>query len=111
MIKKYALFFVVIMSTLLSTAGTKDSINMYTLPDSVKAVNYVSGIVTTGAEGNKKYAAGIRTSEVSLFLETGKKSQSVVFLTPKGSRIVASGLDVKSNKDGRMEWAYPWRPF
>jgi len=108
MIKKYTLLFVVVMVSRLAMAGTKDSIKMYTLPDSVKAVNYVSGIVTSGAEGNKKYAAGIRTSEVSLFLETGKKSQSVVFLTPKGSRIVASGLDVKSNKDGRMEWSYPW---
>ena len=108
MIKKCALFFVVVMISMPAKAGTKDSINNYTLPDSVKAVNYVSGIVTSGAEGNKKYAAGIRTSDVSLFLETGKKSQSVVFLTPKGSRIVASGLDVKSSKDGRMEWAYPW---
>jgi FKBP-type peptidyl-prolyl cis-trans isomerase FkpA len=108
MIKKYALLFLVVMVSVPAIGGTKDSINNYVLPDSVKAVNYVSGIVTSGGEGNRKYSAGIRTSDVSLFLETGKKSQSVVFMTPKGSRIVASGLDVKSNKNGRMEWAYPW---
>ena len=108
MIKKYALLFVVVMATGSAMAGTKDSVNNYPLPDSVKAVNYVSDIITSAAEGNKKYATGIRTSEVSLFLEAGKKSQSVIFVTPKGSRIVASGLDVKSSREGRMEWAYPW---
>ena len=108
MIKKYALFLVLLMTTFLAIAGTKDSVNVYHLPDSVKAVNYISAINTGGAEGNKKYSAGIRNSDVSLFLNAGKKSLSVVFMTPKGSRVMASGLDVKISKDGRMEWLYPW---
>ena len=108
MIKKYALLLVLLMTTFLAMAGTKDSVNVYHLPDSVKAVNYISAINTGGAEGNKKYSAGIRNSDVSLFLNAGKKSLSVVFMTPKGSRVMASGLDVKISKDGRMEWLYPW---
>jgi hypothetical protein len=108
MIKNYTLLFVLLVSTSIAMAGTKDTVTVYPLPDSVKAVTYLSAIKTGGSEGNKKYSAGIRNSDVSLFLQAGKKSLSVVFMTPKGSRVMATGLDVKVSKDGKMEWFYPW---
>jgi FKBP-type peptidyl-prolyl cis-trans isomerase FkpA len=108
MMKKIILLSVWIMAVDLSVAGTKDSVNLYTMPDSVKAVNFISVVSTRGREGNEKYYAGIRTSDVSLFLDARKKRQRIVFITPKDSWVLASGLDVKADKNGRMEWAYPW---
>ncbi len=87
-------------------AGAKDSVNAFVVPDSVKAIGFISSV--RGAGEGKKFSTGIRNSDVSLFLENGKKMQSVVFMVPKGSRVVSSGLDVKKNKQGRIEWSYPW---
>ena len=89
-------------------AGANDSVNIYRIPDSVKPVNFISTVQATSLNGSKKFSAGIRTREVSLYLEAGKKLQSIVFVIPNGSKVITTGLDVKSNKNGRMEWAYPW---
>jgi hypothetical protein len=89
-------------------AGTQDSVKTFTLPDSVKAEGFISTVQVSSLNGSKQYSAGIRNSEVSLFLDARKKWQSIVFITPKDSRVITSGLDVKTDKSGRMEWDYPW---
>ena len=106
--KRQSLILVAVILFTRTMAGITDSVKIYSLSDTVKPVLFVSTIRLSESEGRKKATAGIRTSEVSLFLESGKKRQSVVFMSPKGSNIVTTGLDVKTDKKGRMAWAYPW---
>ncbi len=104
--RKFALLITTFLCAVALIAGTKDSVVTFVLPDSVKAVNFISTVRISPGSG-KKFITGIRNSEVSLFCESGKKGQSVVFTVPKGSEVVASGLDVKY-RNGRVEWRYPW---
>ena len=106
--KNYIILFLCFFLPAAVMAGTKDSVIAFTLPDSVKAEGFISNIQVSSLNGSKQFSAGIRNSDVSLFLDTRKKRQSIVFITSKESRVVASGPDVKQDKSGRMEWAYPW---
>ena len=104
---KFSILVVICFYSSVAVAGNKDSVNLYTFPDSVKPAMFISDVMVNSLNGNKKALAGIRNNEVSLFFETGKK-RTVVFLIPKGSQIKASGLNVKTEKKERMSWNFDW---
>ena len=105
--RKFSIFILLCFYFTVAGAGTKDSVNLYTFPDSVKPAMFISDIMVNSLNGNKKASAGIRNNEVSLFFEVGKKRQ-VVFMFPKASQIKASGLDVKTEKNEKMLWNFDW---
>ncbi len=88
--------------------GTEDSTKQYALPDSVKAVSFITTVNVQSITGKKEVYAGIKTSEVSLTIESDGKSREVEFEFPKSATVVARGIDVKKD-DGELEWNYNWQ--
>ncbi len=87
-------------------AGGKDSTMYFDLPDTVKAVSLIADI-RVGTVGSKESHAGIRTADVSLSLEWKKNEKEVGFHFPASATIVATGLDIKKEKD-ELEWKFSW---
>ncbi len=91
-----------------ATAGHRDSILVYPLPDSVKAIQLVASIRFPSMEGIENIKTGIQTAAaVEMFLEKRKKKHRIVFAFPVTASIITKGLDVKSDA-GRLEWNYSW---
>lgn len=89
-------------------AAGKDSTSYYELPDSVKAVSFISDITIQSVSSKKEAYAGIKTSEVSLVLEADGKEREVEFQFPSSATIIATGIDVEKEKD-ELEWEYDWK--
>jgi FKBP-type peptidyl-prolyl cis-trans isomerase FkpA len=92
-----------------SFAAEQDSIHQYDLPDSVKAVSFITDVSIGSLNYKKEIIAGITTSEVTLALEGEKKERSVEFKFPASAMVMATGLNVEKEK-GELEWEYNWKP-
>jgi FKBP-type peptidyl-prolyl cis-trans isomerase FkpA len=91
-----------------ANAGHRDSILVYPLPDSVKAIQLVATINFPSMEGIKNVKTGIQTAAaVEMYLEKRKKKHAIVFAFPVTASIITKGLDVKPDV-GRLEWNFPW---
>lgn len=98
--------FVVLASP--ASANTADSTMPFSLPDTVKAVSFISTIHIGPIKSKKEIEAGIRTSVVALSLEAEKKEREVVFRFPEGAQVVATGQEVEKDED-ELEWEYQWK--
>jgi FKBP-type peptidyl-prolyl cis-trans isomerase FkpA len=90
-------------------AAEKDSTLQYDLPDSITATSFITDVTVTSVNIKKEMSAGIRTSEVSLTLEGDKKEREVEFTFPSTAKIIATGIDIRKEKD-ELEWKYEWKP-
>jgi FKBP-type peptidyl-prolyl cis-trans isomerase FkpA len=84
-----------------------DSTIRYHLPNSVSAVSFITNINFQSAGKNESFA-GIKENNISLSLETGKRHHEVSFQFPSTAIIVATGVNVKKEKD-EMEWKFDWQ--
>ena len=88
-------------------ATIKDSTINYNLPDSVKAVQFMSVISIKNIVGKKESYAGIKTDVVSLSLQTGKEEKEIEFEFPDNAVLVVSGIGTTFEK-GEIEFACNW---
>jgi FKBP-type peptidyl-prolyl cis-trans isomerase len=93
-----------LFSLLIKAAG-KDSTVNYFLPDSVKAISLFSDVQLGQIETKKEFKAGIKDGDIRVYIEKDKKSLEFVFEFPSTSLVVASGLNIKSEK-GELTWHY-----
>jgi len=91
-------------------ANIRDSLIAYPLPDSVKAVQFVSSF-TIGESLKKKHClAGISTHQVSLYFDNYYKSKKIRFHPVGSARKTARGADVYEDlKYGYFNFAYQWQ--
>lgn len=106
--KNYLFLILITFFTLPVKASDKDSTIFYTLPDSVKAVQFMAEIKVTDILSRNEMFAGIQTDMVSLSLESDKKEKEVVFGFPKNAEVTAAGLGVDADEKGEIEWKYNW---
>jgi hypothetical protein len=107
---KYIPALLVCISTI-SNATVKDSTIIYDLPDSVKAVQFMSEITVQAFNEKKYFSAGIKTDAVRLSLTKyvmGKRGIQFVF--PAYSLMPAIGLNVGADRRmADMGFAYDWK--
>jgi FKBP-type peptidyl-prolyl cis-trans isomerase FkpA len=95
--------------SLLIKAANKDSAVNYFLPDSVKAISLLSDIRIGQIDTKKEFKAGIKDGDITVYIEKDKKDLEFVFEFPSTSLVVASGLNIKSEK-GELTWHYNGSP-
>jgi FKBP-type peptidyl-prolyl cis-trans isomerase len=78
------------------------------LPDSVKAMQLLSTITVEQSPTKGRSGVGLSTAYVKIELENEGKDKEVVFRFPKGSKVVATGIDVEA-EDDELEWDYDWQ--
>ena len=105
--KGFLTFAFLLLIVLTSFASLRDSVIAYTLPDSVKAVSFLTDISVGTINTKKEIVAGIRTDVVRLSLESDKKEKEIVFEFPAGSKIMANGMGIKAEKH-ELSWKYNW---
>jgi FKBP-type peptidyl-prolyl cis-trans isomerase FkpA len=89
------------------SVGQVNKITAFTLPDSVKAVQFLAEFTVHGLNTHKEVSIGIKTDLVHLTLETGKRS-TISFEFPGKAQVVAKGLEVKLDDNDELEWEYSW---
>lgn len=105
--KRFLVFAFLFFSAFISFSQKEEVIN-YSLPDTVRAISFVTDISVSIVNAKKEMFAGIRTDVVKLSLESDKKQREVVFEFPEGSAIMANGIGVKTEKD-ELSWKYSWK--
>ncbi len=106
--KTFVTFF--LLASIAAKAGEKDSVVHYSLPDSVKAVQFMAGIKILSVSGEKELTAGIQTDAVKLFLKAGNNEKEIVFQFADTATIIANGLHTDTRKKGEIVWPYSWKP-
>ncbi len=89
-------------------ARDRDSTIRYTLPDSVKAMQFMAEIQVMDMNLSKRFVAGISTNLGSLYFSEYKGKRNISFEVHELSRVVALGQGVKNNKYAGMYFEYPW---
>jgi len=89
-------------------ANNRDSVVNYFLPDSIKAVTFITDIKIESLNTRKEYLAGIRDGAISISLEADKNKRELVFAFPGTATIVASGIETDTKEKGEIEWNYNW---
>ncbi|HNU15596.1 MAG TPA: DUF3472 domain-containing protein, partial [Chitinophagaceae bacterium] len=97
-----------LFSFIISNAADTDSTISYNLPDTLKAIQFMAEIRVDAVNTKKEVAAGIKTDLVSLSIESDKKEKEIKFSFPESSKIMATGLQVETEKD-ELEWKYAWK--
>lgn len=85
----------------------KENTTSFTIADSLRAVQFMADINVQQINTHKEVSAGIRTDLVKLAFETGSESK-IVFEFPSNAKVVATGIDVKVDEPGELEWKYNW---
>lgn len=93
---------------IISNAADTDSTISYNLPDTLKAIQFMAEIRVDAVNTKKEVAAGIKTDLVSISIESDKKEKEITFSFPESSKIMATGLQVETEKD-ELEWKYDWK--
>jgi FKBP-type peptidyl-prolyl cis-trans isomerase FkpA len=91
-----------------ANATVKDSTINYTLPDSVKAIQFMAEITIKNLSNPKHFRAGISTNLGSVYLYAHKGKRGVSFQMHELSRIVATGPGVKGLSYGGFNFDYKW---
>lgn len=89
-------------------ASGKDSTVYYTLPDSVKVVQFMAEITVKSVNTKKEVFAGVKASDITLSLESDKGKRTIMFEFPKSSKVVSYGLNTDASEEGEIEWNYNW---
>jgi FKBP-type peptidyl-prolyl cis-trans isomerase FkpA len=95
-------------SCIIARATGKDSTIFYSLPDTIKAVQFMGEISVTALTGSNEVFAGIKTELVKLSLESDKNERTVVFEFPNTANVIATGINTDASEKGEMEWKYNW---
>jgi FKBP-type peptidyl-prolyl cis-trans isomerase len=92
------------------TAADRDSTIRYSLPDSVKAVQFMAEF-NVGAAGKKKYTAvGLSTSTVKIYFDNYYKGRSIRFHPVGLAKKTAKGADVTEDlKYGYFNFTWNWK--
>lgn len=88
--------------------SAQDSTSHFSLPDSVRAIQYLAEFNVISTPGKKEAYTGIRTDVVSVALEISKSKKKITFRFPRGSKVMAHGLDVKTIEGDELAWDYNW---
>lgn len=88
-------------------AANKDSVILYSLPDSVKAGSFIAHTIITQQQ-TESVKAGIKTSQVSLYLSAKEKEKKIIFEYPASAKLVVNGLGINQQKN-KLEWGYEWK--
>jgi FKBP-type peptidyl-prolyl cis-trans isomerase FkpA len=102
------LFLTLSFITITTKAGNRDSVTNYFLPDSLKAVMFITDIKIESLNTRKEYLAGIRDGAVSISLEADKNKRELVFSFPETAGVAASGIGTDTKEKGEIEWSYNW---
>src|SRR5688572_1831971 len=86
----------------------KTTSHVYALPDSVKAISFLTGISIGPIKTKKEISVGIRTDVVKLLFESHKNVKEIEFEFPSGSTIVAIGVGVEK-EENEITWKYDWK--
>lgn len=105
--KRFLVFAFLFFSTFISFSQKKNVID-YSLPDSVKAVSFLSEISVGPLMTKKEIFIGIKTDLVKLSLKSNNKEKEILFEFPSGSQIVATGVGVFKEKR-ELNWRYNWK--
>lgn len=105
--KKFTLLLVAYLFCKNSSASNKDSLVYYALPDSVRAVSFMSVISISGVPARKETKLGIETSLVKLYLENDKGVKKIEFEFSEQALVVAIGIGVEMEK-GELNWKHNW---
>ncbi|HEV7782818.1 MAG TPA: DUF3472 domain-containing protein, partial [Chitinophagaceae bacterium] len=103
--------FAVLLSclTTIANATVKDSTILYSLPDSVKAVQFMAEINVQSVSEKKAGWTGIRTDAGTLALVTGKAGKKVIFECYGEATPVTTGLKSLAMKKGEIVFDYEWQ--
>ncbi len=103
---KLILFF--LCSNYLLNVSAQDFVTNFTLPDSVRAIQFMAEFNISSVPLKKEGFVGIKADGISLVLETEKGKNEFEFSYPGGSKIIVVGKTVDDEKDG-LEWKYQWK--
>ena len=103
--RKCSLLLAILFASLFSNAANKDSVTLYTLPDSIKAISFLTDIQAGSIITKKEFRAGIKDGTVSLYIEKSKKEIEFVFEFPSTASVVVTGFDIESEKE-ELTWLY-----
>jgi hypothetical protein len=95
----------ILFVSLISNAANKDSVVFYDLPDSLKAISFLTDVQAGAINGKKEFRAGIKDGAVSLYLEKSKKEIEFVFEFPSTASVVVTGFDIEVEK-GELTWVF-----
>lgn len=107
--KKHCCISVLFCLSTVANATVKDSTINYTLPDSVKAIQFMAEIKITNLSNPKRFRAGISSNLGSVYLYAHKNKRGVFFQMHELSRIVATGSGVKGLSYGGFNFDYQWQ--
>lgn len=106
--KTYCCIALFVCISTVTNATVKDSTIIYTLPDSVKAIQFMAEIRVNTINSKKEMFAGIKTDAVKLSLESDKKKREILFKFPESAMVMASGLQTDASEKGEIEFDYNW---
>ena len=90
-------------------ASDKDSTSNYTLPDSVKAVQFMTEITVQSADAKKASWTGIRTDAGTLALTSGKSGRKILFECYGRAMVKVVGLGNRERLKGEIVSDYDWQ--
>lgn len=104
---KYSFAFILLVTMVDVFGFVQDSSLNYTVPDSIKAVSFLSQINVKAIHPKKENNIGIRADEFLLYMEADKKERKIELEFPDEAVVVAKGIDVKEEK-GELVWSFNW---
>lgn len=104
---KYSFAFILLVTMVDVFGFVQDSSLNYTVPDTIKAVSFLSQINVKAIHPKKENNIGIRADEFSLYMEADKKEREIELEFPDEAVVVAKGIDVKEEK-GELVWSFNW---
>ena len=108
--KRFLTFGFLLFTFLNSFAYNKDSLIYYSLPDSVKAIQFMAEINVKSFDSRKIFKAGIKTDVVNLSMISDGKKKRFYFNGPDYSEITVKGIDVKANQKPGLDFYHNWAP-
>jgi FKBP-type peptidyl-prolyl cis-trans isomerase FkpA len=100
---------IIILTSIYSiNVNAQDITTNFTLPDSIRAIQFMSEFNIKSVPAKKEGFVGIKADGVSLVLESEKGKNEFEFSFPKGSKVVVVGKGVDQEQDG-PEWKYQWK--
>jgi FKBP-type peptidyl-prolyl cis-trans isomerase FkpA len=104
---KYFLVFTCLLLVNLTKASDKDSTIVYQLPDTVKAVQFMTKFSIQSTSGKKELGVGISTDVVKLFLGQDRNEKEIELEFPRTAKILATGIGTRIEK-GEINLVFDW---
>lgn len=90
---------------ILSSGG--QTVQQYTIPDSLKAVQFLAEFSVISVKNKKEASVGIKTDIVTLSIDADKKEKEISFEFLQNSKVITTGTSVENDND-ELEWKYNW---